>query len=786
MAKKIVLANVDRLTWQEFERLVTFYLKEKIGSGLSIFGGSKDQGRDASFQGVANEYPSNTRPWGGNWIFQCKHRTSRTKTSGELEKALITALNGELEKIFKKHSLRCDNYIYITNLNVSNSFRSDAVEVLKNFFVKNFPKTQLPNLGVIEYKDLEPYIAKNSFIRRAFPQLLNFQDLESALLKKEDSKNRGYLKAARTSIKTFVSTHHYISAVELVHDSHFVMLVGDPKSGKTTIVEALALAFLQDGEFKPHFIRNTDEFFAVESLLPPEEKALFICDDIFGQHELDAEKLADWTDYFKSVAGLLHGNRRFVFTTRKYIYNEFARKSGLRAFFSDEKDPSRYLVKLIELSRHEREQILEKHLEESDLPQHIVKLALASKEEILNSTDFSPEVIRSLVSLLGSKDANEVSTTITTHINHPNKYLFDLFDEIAPDKQLLLLSVAIAQNKVITNVESRYLGLLQDVSNGPSVRFETFINDLDGSIIRKRHYSDSSEVEYYHPSMFDVIVGICSRDQHYRHLMLRHVNLELLWLLTIRPNSPKPNAINLLQDDFPELNQGLETLILREASLQEVTTLLHWIDRSLTIDVSYNFSFQHLVNQVKRRVGSSIGKNEFYLAHENATLEQWINLFDKFHLLREEVSYKFTLADRYRASSVAKYWRLLFVLEAVSAGFIDEHLPKADLDLFVEKLTTLVGQLNRALNINNEGRPKTSEGWLARFYLVQDLISKMKKSGTGKKIIDEKLLADWNIVMRLSDFAKNRHSGMVKSGYWSTTPSRRGIISSEMWDSLLT
>src|SRR5437588_11395410 len=61
--------------------------------------------------------------------------------------------------------------------------------------------------------------------------------------------------------------------------------------------------------------------------------------------------------------------------------------------------------------------------------------------------DFSPEVIRSLVSLLSSASSNAVRRVIASHIRHPNKYLYDFFDQISEDKRVLLLSVAIAPNK---------------------------------------------------------------------------------------------------------------------------------------------------------------------------------------------------------------------------------------------------------------------------------------------------------------------------------------------------
>lgn len=109
------------------------------------------------------------------------------------------------------------------------------------------------------------------------------------------------------------------------------MLVGDPKSGKISIVEALAVTSLEEGRYRPYFVRTTDELFAFISYLPSNEGALFICDDIFGKHELDESNLDDWTNYFKSVTGLIDDNHRFVFSTRKYIYEQFAnRKASLR------------------------------------------------------------------------------------------------------------------------------------------------------------------------------------------------------------------------------------------------------------------------------------------------------------------------------------------------------------------------------------------------------------------------------------------------------------------------
>lgn len=779
--------NLENLHWREFERLIIFYLKEKIGEGTWAFDGSKDFGRDAEFKGTANEFPSRTNPWKGNWIFQVKHRTTLSRTNLQVEQELLQSLNTELKKIFIRHRFKCDNYIYINNLNVSNGFRSQAAAVFSNFFKASFPKRTKPNFAVIEYKDLEPYIEKNVFLKRAFPSLLTFTDLETVFLKKEETKNKGYLRSAASGMRRFVSTLHYSSCVDILANSHFLMLVGDPKSGKTTIVEALAMAFLEEGGFRPYFIRNTDEFFNVSSYLPPSESALFICDDIFGQHELETGKLTDWTDYFQSVLGSVDEHHRFVFTTRKYIYQEFARKSGLGALFPGESEPNRFIIKLAKLKRDERDQILEKHLEQSDLPRTKIAQALRAKEEILDCEDFSPEVIRSLVAILKSRTLEEVPQTISDHIRHPNKYLYDFFDQISSDKQLLLVSIAVAPQQDATNVESRFLRLLDDCGMTPSVRFVTFIDELDGSIVRKRDYFDSSEVEYYHPSMYDVMVGIFGNDLHYRSLMLRNVNLDLLWLLTLLESSQRPNAIRINAGDFASLNSGLKQFLIDDAALREGAAVLQWLTSSLNNESLLNLTFRPWVSDVNSVVSSALRTNEFFDARTTEPLEQWVNLFSRWgnNIPKGNVPYKEKLIDLHRDNSAAKYYRLMFALESVSPGLINEDKASGDLEQFVNKLHRSVRGLRLGLNVLPRGKLDTHEDWLGTFFVINDLINLMKRSTAGREIFNGYLLEDWEKIRLHSETARLRHLGKVKVGRWKSTPSIKGIGSNYLWDSVL-
>jgi hypothetical protein len=83
----------------------------------------------------------------------------------------------------------------------------------------------------------------------------------------------------------------------------------------------------------------------------------------------------------------------------------------------------------------------------------------------------------------------------------------------------------------------------------------------------------------------------------------------------------------------------------------------------------------------------------------------------------------------------------------------------------VLEMAKIIKNLRSSLNFV-DNRPKTKENWLSFYVGVDDLIIKMKRSNLGKSIIESKLLDDWDYIKRFSEFAKNRHSGMVKAGHW--------------------
>ena len=58
---------------EEFENLTVLICKKLLGEATTPFALGRDGGRDGSFEGKANLYPSEAEPWDGKIVIQAKH-----------------------------------------------------------------------------------------------------------------------------------------------------------------------------------------------------------------------------------------------------------------------------------------------------------------------------------------------------------------------------------------------------------------------------------------------------------------------------------------------------------------------------------------------------------------------------------------------------------------------------------------------------------------------------------------------------------------------------------------
>ena len=196
--------KLEQLGWFNFEQLVKTLLRELIGSGLSTFSGSADQGRDATFEGRANAFPSKTGPWEGNWIFQVKHRTYSSRGADTVRSELKASLSDELAKITRKHELDCDNYIFLTNCPLTGIDKDE----MKNLASNHFPMIQ--NFAFLGERDIDELLDFYPRVVYAFPQILGLSQLRELVQWGLHQRSLEFLLTAQKEIALFVATSPYL------------------------------------------------------------------------------------------------------------------------------------------------------------------------------------------------------------------------------------------------------------------------------------------------------------------------------------------------------------------------------------------------------------------------------------------------------------------------------------------------------------------------------------------------------------------------------------------------
>ncbi len=150
---------LENLTDTEFENLVALICSEILGTGTVVFSVGKDGGKDARFNGKANNFPSKSEPWKGKIIIQAKH-TQRPDASCSdsdfqsiLKKSVIPAIN----KLKGKNEI--DYYLLFTNRKLS-GIQDAKIEDI--FGDKTDTENRLIGLETIElWLTQYPNIAKN-------------------------------------------------------------------------------------------------------------------------------------------------------------------------------------------------------------------------------------------------------------------------------------------------------------------------------------------------------------------------------------------------------------------------------------------------------------------------------------------------------------------------------------------------------------------------------------------------------------------------------------------------
>lgn len=486
--------SLHTLGWRAFQDLCLVVMREVLGQTVQAFADSNDGGRDGAFEGLWSPSGDTNSSLSGQVVVQCKHTVKDGSTlslshlTDEIAKAKKLVLDG-----------RCDSYILMTNATVSGVAAGKIEDELKAVGVKHFI--------VYERNSINLAIAENTRLRRFVPRVYGLGDLSSILDERRYDQARALIDSLGTDLSTFVPTESHRRAVEAVEKHGFVLLLGDPASGKTVIASTLAAAAMHEWDCLVQ--RPTTPEALVEGWNPNEPSQFFWLDDVFGSVRYDPSKAESWTANIPSIKSAISKGAKVVLTSRGYIWNE-ARKI-VKPYTFPMLNENQVVIDLAELSLVEKKRMLYNHVRLGNQTPSYKKALGPFLAEVAELPSFKPEIARRLGGKEFTKGLTLNRPSIRRFFTHNDQFTAHILEGLEDHYKAALSLVYMSVDGLPSPIS------LKDVPSdvlenlGTNVRqVSDALDAMRGSFVRLVESKDEMHWHFWHPTLREGFAGLIS------------------------------------------------------------------------------------------------------------------------------------------------------------------------------------------------------------------------------------------------------------------------------------
>lgn len=498
--------DLTRLGWKAFQDLATAVAAEVLQRPVQTFLGSNDGGRDGAFLGT----------WTGGdgqpvkSTLQCKFvaKPGATLTLANLKKELPKA-----EQLAKDGL--AEDYVILTNAGVSGEADKEICAEFEAVGVKR--------CSVFGGSWIEQQLDESVRLRMLVPRIYGIGDLSHIITDHAYKQAKAILDSMGSDLSCFVPTDAYRSAVKALQEHRFVLLLGDPASGKSTIAAILTLGAFDDGCTGAVKINAPDQL----HLWHPGEKQLLWVDDAFGPNHFDVDRMSRWNAELGTLRAAIEGGARIIFTTRNYIWEAARPLLKLSAFplFKE----SQVVVNVQELGENERAQMLYNHVRRVQ-PQIMRQRLKPFLPAVAANIGFLPETARRLGDPLFTSKLKLSAGRLKELVEQPVEFLTEVLENLdAPSRGAVAL--------VFLNSET---GVPSPIGQNPALKMVTrlmgiqpaavaeAIEHLNDSLTRRQSADDGDRWVFRHPTVTDAFAAIVARSPELIELYVHGAKVDRL------------------------------------------------------------------------------------------------------------------------------------------------------------------------------------------------------------------------------------------------------------------
>jgi hypothetical protein len=539
-----VTFELHTLGWEAFQNLCGHVIREILGQTATVFSSTNDAGQDGAFQGEWKKSKKET--YDGRFIIQCKFTARRD------EHLSLAALKDELIKaeILAQKGL-AQTYLLITNAKVS----GESDKAIREAFIKI---KGINSFDLFGSEWLTQQIFESKRLRAFVPRIYGLGDISQILDERVYRQADEILHTWKDNLTKFVPTDAHHKSVKALLDEGFVLLLGDPMAGKSTIAAALALAAADQWQCIPVFVTKPDDF--TKHWNPDEPKQFFWVDDAFGQTQCNHLLVEGWNQVFPHLNAALRKGARILFTSRTYIYIAAQRELKGSAFPPIKNSQVTILVEKLTLK--EKERILYNHLRLGTQPHEFRNEIKPFLPAIASSDKFFPEVAKRLGDPFFTKNLIMHKDYLNRFVEEPKEFLCDIINQLNRKcfAALALLFMRAGRISMPPRIDADEAESLSLLGTNLADLIES-LSSLEGSLVSQAFEAGELFWKFRHPSIRDAMAKLVAARAELVDIYLAGVKVSELLSEVVCGDVDVPGAkVHIPKSRFPAVISKLNRI----------------------------------------------------------------------------------------------------------------------------------------------------------------------------------------------------------------------------------
>lgn len=504
--------ELHSLGWKAFQDLCITITSDIWGQTVQSFFDSHDGGRDVAFHGAWNSKQGES--FHGAFTVQCKFTAKRDKT------LTLSDLKDELAKAERLASRGlADNYILFTNARLTGV----SEEKIKAAFEKT---PGLKHFAAYGCERISQIIRNSPRLRMLVPRVYGLGDLSQILDERAYAQAGEILSSLGDDLSKFVITDAYTKSANALIKHGFVLLLGEPQCGKSTIAAALAVGALDEWGCSTIKVCDSNDFKTHWN--PHEPKQFFWVDDAFGATQIDLSSTIGWNRVFPEMHAAIRKGAKILFTSRDYIYK--AAKDSLKRSALPVMDESQVVINVQNITLQAREQILYNHIKLGTQPKEFKKEIKPYLSKTTSIPQLTPEIARRLGNPSFTQKLHISDWGLNYFVTHPEDLLREIIQTI--DKESLsAIALVFMRGGVLpspiepTPEENKAVSSIGGSNNGIRKAFTA----LNESLLIRTLENGSHIYRFKHPTIRDAFASLVADDLELMDIYLTGSPLEKLF-----------------------------------------------------------------------------------------------------------------------------------------------------------------------------------------------------------------------------------------------------------------